>query len=139
MVNFSGLSANSVVEIVGEFPEIVGSNYYFPKGFIQLRLGKHTAPNRGFGIKHKEAEHLKEIRELGFISVIDYVKAIIVENAKIFYEFSDLRGHHRPLILKSSIGIVVLESKNTSEGIVYSVVTAYRRNNAHGVQIGIIR
>lgn len=139
MGNLSHTSPNDVVEIVGEFPEITFSGYTFKKGIIQLRVGKHIAPNKGFGIKHIESEHKKEILELGFQSVSEFVRAIIVENAKIFCEFSDLRGNHRPIILKSNIGIVVLEHKSIGNSSIYSVVTAYRRNNAHGIQIGTIK
>lgn len=134
-----GNSPNDIVEIVGEFPEITSSGYTFAKGPIQLRIGKHIGPHKGFGIKHIEAEHSKEILELGFHSVNEFVKAIIVENAKIFCEFSDLRGNHRPIILKSNIGIVILERKFSASNIIYSVVTAYRRTIVQGTQIGTMK
>ncbi|AGI33564.1 TPA: hypothetical protein PXF07_001952 [Mannheimia haemolytica] len=139
MGNLSHTSPNTIVEVVGEFPEITSSGYTFDKGPIQLRIGKHTAPNKGFGVKHIEAEHMQEILNLGFTSVNEFVKAIIVENAKIFCEFSDLKGNHRPIILKASIGIVVLERKFLESGTIYSVVTAYRRTNPHGIQIGTMK
>lgn len=101
MGNLSHTSPNTIVEVVGEFPEITSSGYTFDKGPIQLRIGKHTAPNKGFGVKHIEAEHMQEILNLGFTSVNEFVKAIIVENAKIFLRILRFKRQSSPYYSES--------------------------------------
>lgn len=41
---------------------------------------------------------------------------IFQSGAKIFSEFSDVRGNHRPMIVYSRIGTVVLERKEVEGG-----------------------
>lgn len=61
---------------------------------------------------------------------------IFQSGAKIFSEFSDVRGNHRPMIVYSRIGTVVLERKEIEGESVYSVVTAFGRTSPRGTQIG---
>lgn len=64
---------------------------------------------------------------------------IFQSGAKIFSEFSDVRGNHRPMIVYSRIGTVVLERlerKEVEGESVYSVVTAFGRTSPRGTQIG---
>ncbi len=112
-------------------------------GPIILKVGRHTGPNRGFGINHIWLEHKNDLIKVGYLTpedAIQFVADIIVEGAAIHCEFSSLRGNHRTTVLKSALGLVVLEPKETGSGeIQHSVVTAYPNGKARGTLIGTIK
>lgn len=126
----------------GKIPEIDAQGDVIPAGDIFLRAGRHTGPNRGFGVRHIWAEHERELTRLGYDTVNEvprFVRDIIRPGTPIYCEFSHPGGKHRPTILKSSLGIVVLEPKEATDnrsGWIYVVVTAYTSRKAHGVLIG---
>ncbi|WP_230323482.1 hypothetical protein, partial [Salmonella enterica] len=101
-------------------------------------------PNRGFGVNHIWAEHEKELARLGYETINDvarFVRDIIQPGAPIYCEFNHPGGKHRTTVLKSALGIVILEPREapeTDSGWIYVVVTAYSKRNPHGVQIGRI-
>lgn len=66
---------------------------------------------------------------------------IIQPGAPIYCEFNHPGGKHRTTVLKSALGMVILEPREapeTDSGWIYVVVTAYSKRNPHGVQIGRI-
>ncbi|MGR7213992.1 hypothetical protein ACU605_25155 [Klebsiella aerogenes] len=128
----------------GRVPEIETKNDFIPAGDIFLRVGRHTGPNRGFGVNHIWAEHEKELAQLGYDTISDvarFVRDIIQPGAPIYCEFNHPGGKHRTTVLKSALGMVILEPREAPEtysGWIYVVVTAYSKRNPHGVQIGRI-
>ncbi len=129
----------------GYVPHIVSRGDEIPAGYIYLRVGRHTGPNKGFGVRHIWAEHEKELVAAGYATVNDvgrYIKDIITRGAPIYCEFRSLTGKHRPTVLKSSLGIVILEPREdeaAESGYIYTVVTAYSAGRAHGTLVGNIR
>ena len=132
------------LEYYGHVPEITSKGDYIPAGYIYLRVGRHTGPNKGFGVRHIWAEHEKELARLGYTSVEDvarFVRDIIQPGAPIYCEFNHPGGKHRTTVLKSTMGIVILEPReapDTDSGWIYVVVTAFTKRNPHGVLIGRI-
>lgn len=135
------MSKNKIVKEIGLFP-ILSEQYRiaFPTGQIILKHGEHKGANRGFGVVHILAEHKADLTRFGLshdeTGVTLYVEMILQSGAKIFSEFSDIRGNHRPMIVYSRIGTVILERKEIEGKSVYSVVTAFGRTSPRGTQIG---
>lgn len=133
------------LECYGRIPEINTQGDVIPAGEIFLRAGRHTGPNRGFGVRHIWAEHQTELTRLGYTTVDDvvrFVRDIIRPGSAIYCEFNHPGGKHRPTVLKSSLGIVILEPREAPEtdlGWIYVVVTAYTSRRAHGVLIGTLK
>lgn len=132
------------LDCYGRVPEMNSKGEIIPAGDIFLRVGRHTGPNRGFGVRHIWAEHEYELTSLGYNTVNDvarFVRDIIQPGMPIYCEFNHPAGKHRTTVLKSAIGIVILEPREapeTASGWVYVVVTAYTSRKAHGVLIGRI-
>lgn len=63
---------------------------------------------------------------------------ILQSGAQIFSEFANLRGFHRPMVVYSRIGTVVLERQEINGESVYSVVTAFARTSPRGQKIGVM-
>lgn len=132
------------LDCYGRVPEINSKGDVIPAGDIFLRVGRHIGPNRGFGVRHIWAEHEQELVKLGYATVNDvarFVRDIIRRGVPIYCEFNSTSGKHRPAVLKSSIGIVILEPREapeTESGWIYVVVTAYTRRTAHGTLVGHI-
>lgn len=130
------------LDCYGQIPEIISKGDRIPAGKIFLRAGRHTGPNKGFGVRHIWAEHSKEMKKLGYETVDDvarFVRDIIRPGAPIYCTFEHLAGKHRPTVLKSALGLAVLEPREDEEsesGYIYVVVTAYTKKTAHGVMIG---
>lgn len=128
----------------GRIPEINSQGDIISAGDIFLRAGRHTGPNRGFGVRHIWAEHKTELTRLGYGTVEDvacFVRDVIRPGSPIYCEFNHPGGKHRPTVLKSSLGIAILEPREaveTDSGWIYVVVTAYTSRKAHGVLIGRI-
>ena len=128
--------------VYGRIPNMKSGRDYFEAGDIKLRFGEHRRANRGFGVVHIWAEHSNELIRLGYKTIEDvpnYISDIIVVGAQIYCEFNDIRSNHRLAVLKTAKGIVYLERKsNGNNDIFYSVVTAFRKNKAHGTRIGSV-
>lgn len=125
----------------GMIPEIVSKGEWIPAGEIFLRVGRHTGPNRGFGVRHIWAEHEKELTKMGYHTINDvarYISDIIRPGAKIYCEFNSAAGRHRPTVLKSPLGLVV-QAPETASGHIYTVVTAYTKRTAHDVLVGNVQ
>lgn len=137
------MSKNKIVKEIGVFP-VLPKQYRitFPTGQIVLKHGEHKGANRGFGVIHILAEHKADLTRFGLshdeTGVTLYVEMILQSGARIFSEFNSLRGNHRPMIVYSRIGTVILERQEISGQIVYSIVTAFGRTNPRGSQIGIM-
>lgn len=136
------LTKNSVVAEVGIFPELHERyKFDFPIGKIYLKHGEHKGVNRGFGVVHILSEHTADLSGWNLPhtadGVIAYVKLILRSGARIFSEFNAMRGFHRPTVIWSSVGTVILERQQFQGEMVYSVVTAFGRKRPLGTQIGI--
>lgn len=137
------MSKNKIVKEIGVFP-ILSEQYRitFPTGQIVLKHGEHKGANRGFGVIHILAEHKADLTRFGLshdeTGVTLYVEMILQSGARIFSEFNNLRGNHRPMIVYSRIGTVILERQEISGQIVYSIVTAFGRTSPRGSQIGVM-
>ena len=135
------ITKNSIISEVGLFPEL-HERYKkdFPAGKICLKHGEHRGVNRGFGIVHILAEHTADLSDHNLPhtsdGVIDYVNLILRSGARIFSEFNSVRGFHRPTIIWSLVGTVVLERQCVNGEIMYSVVTAFGQKQPKGTQIG---
>lgn len=135
------VSKNTIISKVGLFPELNEKfRKDFPVGEIVLKHGEHRGPNKGFGIVHILKEHKSDLTKHNLDhsdeGVICYVKLILRSGARIYSEFASLRGFHRPMVILSSIGTVVLERKDIKGKTLYSVVTAFGGNKVKGIQIG---
>jgi len=125
----------------GLVPEGKSGADVIPEGEIQLRHGKHSGANRGFGIEHIWAEHKKEMEQAGFITKEDvpaYVATIVRPGSAIYYE-GGYHKHQRVAVVRSSSGTAILELKHMSEGAIWSIVTAYAGKNTNGTQVGAVR
>lgn len=137
------ITKNKIISEVGFFPEL-NDKYReeFPIGKIVLKHGEHRGPNRGFGIVHILAEHKSDLTNHSLKhssdGVIDYVSLILRSGAKIYSEFASVRGFHRPTVIWSSVGTVVLERQIINGQNIYSVITAFGRKSAKGTQIGTL-
>lgn len=126
----------------GQIPEISTKRDRIPGGEIFLRTGRHTGPNRGFGVRHIWAEHEKELVSLGYGSVNDvarFIRDIIRPGSPIYCEFNSIIGKHRTTILKSALGLAILEPRedpDSQSGYIYVVVTAFNKRQAHGTMVG---
>lgn len=133
----------SQTDSFGYVPEITSKGETIYGGRIILRTGRHKGPNRGFGVNHIWDEHHPELIKLGYLTVhdtVNFVEKIIQPGTPIYCEFNDLRGNHRPTVLRTSVGLVVLEPVNLGDGeLVYSVVTAYMKRSASGTKVGQIK
>lgn len=100
-------------------------------GHIYLRHG-----DKAFGANHIWNKHGSALKKIGYLMLDDvakYVSDIIVPGARIHIE------DKRPMILKSSKGIVILQLKCVESINEYSVVSAYRAGYAHGPLVGTIK
>lgn len=135
------ITKNTIISEVGYFPEL-NEKYRldFPAGKIVLKQGEHRGPNRGFGVVHILAEHKSDLTKYNLNhsaeGVARYVKSILHPGAKIYSEFASVRGFHRPTVIWSLVGTIVLERQEIDGEIFYSVVTAFGGKNAKGTQIG---
>ena len=96
----------------GVIPYMKSGYEEFNEGFVQLRLGKHFGPHKGFGVNHIWAEHKIQMRSLGYHSKDDvskFVADLIQPKCPIYCEFDDPRGNHRIAVVKSSLGVAYLE------------------------------
>lgn len=127
----------------GTVSRMTGRGWVLEGGDIRLKRGRHSGPNRGFGAEHIWAEHSKEMAVHGlhaFEDVPHYVALIIQPNTPIYCEFGSLRGSPRIAVVRSRIGLAILEHKSLRDGDnIYSVVTAYAKTKADGIRIGAVR
>lgn len=127
-----------------KFPTTEKYNIEWEEGNIYLLIGKHTGPNKGFGIVHILQEHHQDIKAKdklvsyeNSILVAKYVSDILSSGSKIICPL-DFIDNDRPIIVQSKIGRVVLEKFicPINQEIYYSVITAFSNPNVKGHQIG---
>jgi hypothetical protein len=130
-----------------DFPQISRFGHTFEAAPVFLLFGKHWDRHKGFGVLHILAGHWREIglqdhavNSTSVAAVAHFVAGICAKGAKISCEFSDLRGNHKPLIIKGMKGTVVLELKrcNVANDAYYSVVTAIATTKAKGSVVGAL-
>lgn len=135
------INPNTNTYVFGIIPEIKSGRNYFQRGEIHLKKGEHRGINRGFGAEHIWEAHKKQLIVLGYQSIADvprFVSGIILPGAPIHCEFCGV-GKNRISIVKSTIGMAVLEERQTSNNkTIYSVVTAYMAVKIHGTLIGTV-
>jgi hypothetical protein len=86
---------------------------------VLLLYGKHWDRHRGFGFVHILEGHWREIgilnkqADLNSISAVaTFVAEICGKGAKISCEFADIRGRHKPLIVKGTRELWCSNSSN---------------------------
>lgn len=124
----------------GEFPKITYRSDSIPSGLIKLHYGEHWGVNSGYGVHHIMQEHRSGIQSVeGSLvkGVVHFVSDILQPGADVHCEFCDIKGNHRPLVVRRPRGYVVLMPRRFSdEPMYYSVVTAIPNANAKGPRVG---
>jgi len=138
-----------------DFPMIRSGAHVFQAGPVFLLYGKQWGKHNGFGVVHILAEHANEIPLVksharlvprcpkaptpqAVLAVSLFVADICSTKARIACEFAGMRGNHRPIIVKTHAGTVILEYRICKEtrSPYYSVVTAMSSTKAKGSVIG---
>lgn len=122
----------------GRVEEAKSRKYFIPGAPIVLKVGKHSSRG-GFGVRHIWARHEKELQAKGYTSVEDvprYVADIICEGSAILYEGASWST--RVTVVRSRLGVAILEHQDHGDDCYYSVVTAFAHSNAHGVKVGSV-
>lgn len=106
---------------------------------IYLFYGKHTGPNKGFGIVHIFEEHKKEMEKIGLYTIEDvpeYVAKVVCPGTSLYFEGREISKppHPRVLAVRGANGTAILEYRHD----VWSIVTVYTRPNRTGTAIGRI-
>jgi len=130
-----------------ELPKMVAPGHTFENGPVYLLFGEHWSRHRGYGAWHILEGHWKEIKlstkavSPGNVTAVSaFVARVLTRRAKIYCEFASTRGKHKPMVVKSGNGSVVLEPMvdRSSREFYYSVVTAFSDTNAKGPEIGTL-
>lgn len=88
---------------------------------VRLKVGRHSGPNRGFGLEHIDAEHHDEIAALG-LAPAEYVQKIVSGATKVYDP-----GDGRLLIVNERFGKHQAIVELRRDGDHYSVITAFAR------------
>lgn len=103
------------------------------KAPIYLFEGEHfgggAGKGTGFGSAHIWAAHAKDITSSGCKTVEEYI-ALYVKKGMPICDEGGFSRKTRVLAMRISGVIVVLEYRQTREGNLWSIVTAYKRNTA---------
>lgn len=91
-------------------------------GAIILKHGEHTGPHKGYGRKHIQAEHGKEIAAAGFSSPEDFVQ-YVASNFNAIYPAK--KGRIALVVEGPPQQVAIVELKKNKKGGYYSVYTAY--------------
>ena len=124
--------------VFGRVVEKKTKGFFIPGGDVYLKLGKHGGRG-GFGVRHIWTRHHVDLSARGYIAendVAKYVADIVRPGSPVFCEFAHIRDV-RVTVVRTAMGVAVLEYKNIAEPH-YSVVTAFARRNAHGTRIGSV-
>jgi len=125
----------------GKVPKL---NDSFPEGQIILKLGKRGFFNQtsrevqgAFGLRHIWDKHRREINATTVQEVVVFVESILKNGADVLID--DNKHPNKPLVVESSIGMVILELKRPQdEDAYYSIITAYERTSHPGTLMGNI-
>ncbi len=107
-----------------------------------MRYGVHRGPNNGFGLEHIWAAHFKEFESpaTALNTIARFLDEVLTSGAKIFYEFGVGKASNKTTVFKTKKGIVIVEEREDEKGnTIYSIVTAFRGTQAHGVLIGSLK
>jgi len=130
------------------FPDMKGPGLFLEAGPAFLLFGEHWGRNNGYGYTHILKGHWRELGykkepALGPASlkvVTNFLAKVLISRTKILCEFAQLKGSHRPLVVRSGQGTVVLELRfqNTSGSgePYYSVITGIPGKQSKGAEIG---
>jgi hypothetical protein len=132
---------DSGLDTFGVVPKIRLGGVAFAETQIQLFQGKHSGPNKGFGVRHIWAEHQREMKRVGFLEESDvarYVLSILQPGTSLFYEGASWKNT-RLMAVRSAKGTVILEYRERREGPVWAVVTAFSGTKTHGTRVGAVR
>ena len=118
------------------FPTI--PQHGFREGEIRLTYGMHRGPNHGWGLEHIWREHFNRIeqREEAEAKVCALINMVLAPRTPIYYE----KGN-RAAVFKGSAGLVIVEARGADtheRPPIYSIVTAYKAQNAKGTRIGAL-
>lgn len=112
-----------------------------PGAPIILRRGNHSRKG-GFGVRHIWARHEADLRKKGYNGeddVAKFIAAIILAGSPVYCEF-ERRRETRVSVVRGAAGMAVLEHKtDRNDNCLYSVVTAFSHQNAHGTRIGSVK
>lgn len=113
--------------------------YGLPGGDIYLKYGEHRGHQKGWGAHHIWSAHQKDFGFKDFDEVSACIARIVTPGARIYCEFSNLKNGPRVAVLRSEIGLMIIEHRPLKEkSLAYSVITAYPKRNAHGKLVGKI-
>ena len=141
MSKFGSLLHPSGSASFGQLVEMRSQSLILPAGPIMLFHGEHFGPNRGWGALHIWEEHRKEMVRRGFEAFEDvpgFVATIIRTGASVVFEGPGPKSM-RIAVVRNTSGTAILESRNRRDGHIWSVVTAFSGNKAHGTRVGTVR
>jgi hypothetical protein len=126
----------------GALVEMRAPGTVIPAGDIFLFRGRHTGPNRGFGMDHIWAEHEQEMLTAGFNAyqeVPAYVATIIRQGTPVFFGDHSWRSL-RVMAVRSSSGTAIVEYRQPRESAgIWSIITAFSGTRTHGTRVGTVR
>jgi hypothetical protein len=126
----------------GMLEEMRAPGLIIPSGEILLFRGRHTGPNRGFGVEHIWSEHAQEMCTAGFNSYDEtptYVATIIRQGTPVFFGDHSWRSL-RVMAVRSKIGTAIVEFRQPREASgIWSIVTAFSGTRTHGTRVGTVR
>lgn len=123
----------------GDIPALATQGKSFSAGPIYLREGKHRGPHQGFGLEHIWREHFSEETDPNVAqqTVVQLVTTILIPGATIHYEGGIGKQSDRVTVCHRVHGIVILEETfDSSNNVIYSIVTAIPGGKPHGLLIG---
>ncbi|MGL5719548.1 MAG: hypothetical protein ACRCYP_01955 [Alphaproteobacteria bacterium] len=123
------------------FGRIPDNNNGIDAGEIYLKLGLvgHGKQRKGaFGVRHVWEKHQVDLGISKSEDTPSVIASILTEGADILVDMTSSSTPARPIVLNTSLGIVVLEKKlEQGTGVVYySLVSAYGKKNMTGTVIG---
>lgn len=110
----------------GEIPQEIAKQIGKPAAKIRLLHGDHTGPHKGYGLKHINAEHGKEIAEAGFTSAEEFVQ-YVATNFNAIYKGK--KGRLALVVEGPPQQVAIIEVRRSNNGGFYSVFTAYPPKN----------
>jgi hypothetical protein len=125
----------------GRIPQLRLVGITYPESRIQLFVGRHIGPNKGFGARHIWAEHRNEMAQVGLNDEADvaaYVLRIVRTGTPLVFEGGSWTVT-RLLAVRAASGTAILEYRDRREGPIWSVVTAYSGTKTHGTRVGTVR
>jgi hypothetical protein len=121
----------------GTFPE---NNHNFPVGEITLKLGYvgFDSERKGaYGLRHIWEKHGSEVMATSPSDIPLFIEGIITSGSTVIVDRD--KDPKKPLIVKSSIGLLTLGLKQPKDSEpYYHIITAYVRKSHPGIVIATI-